>query len=737
MKQAIMETTSFVEQLEGNILPTYSKETIIHTHCRTIELSNVLTKAFPLEKNSLEYFISSTLLEFKELCETRKEKQYRPPHARFDDKAVINLTKTEIPEDLLMAFSFGPKFCFPAENNLINTITFLDNIDEAINWAFPIETSNEAYKQVSIEMTKERMNKNILTRDVWLDLLRHRIIKFNKRNPDLYFLRSDKGKHTVIINKEMYTEKLNGLVLTNDYIPITSINRNLLEQRNNMFVDELIKAGAIEKSSRWAYTDSCTLPARIYGLIKIHKNNHPMRPIVSACGSPGFRLAKLITDILSDVFNEKGFHIKDSFELIDSIKDLSILDEEIMISFDVSSMFTSIPIDHMIHLIKTRQNLIYSRYKVNFKLLNEILVFLLVDCAVFTWNGDAFKQRDSLAMGSPLSPILARILMTHLISTTLPSLKFIPKLIALYVDDSFWIVDKNEVNNILTKLNNYHPRIKFTVERETNECINFLDITIIREEGKIITNWYRKPFASLRILNYFSHHEKSCIIETASAFIRRIMLLSDGKFFLKNKEIVEEMLWKNSFPETEIITLINDIYTFMKPQIKKSKYTGQYVPIKYRGKLTSQIKLKLSPFLDNGRLVGIPDRCSSKHFSVVKDKIELKEKTNIILMIRCQCKAGIIIRHTDYHCTASNLLDDFHAKYNTSKGKCLPDNHKYNRLHALQCKYFGSMKNIYNMLTYSLKNELIDTNIGLPNFYISKHLIHAKLNDEIQSIAKL
>ena len=42
------------------------------------------------------------------------------------------------------------------------------------------------------------------------------------------------------------------------------------------------------------------LPARFYGLPKIHKVNYPLRPIVSYCGSPAYNLASFYNKIISN-----------------------------------------------------------------------------------------------------------------------------------------------------------------------------------------------------------------------------------------------------------------------------------------------------------------------------------------------------------------------------------------------------------------------------------------------------
>ena len=85
--------------------------------------------------------------------------------------------------------------------------------------------------------------------------------------------------------------------------------------------------------------------ARFYGLPKIHKNNMPMCPIVSACGTTTYNTAKFTTKSLQNDCGKTSSFVKDSTDFIKKIKHLSINPkEETLVSFDVSALFTSIPV---------------------------------------------------------------------------------------------------------------------------------------------------------------------------------------------------------------------------------------------------------------------------------------------------------------------------------------------------------------------------------------------------------
>ena len=82
-----------------------------------------------------------------------------------------------------------------------------------------------------------------------------------------------------------------------------------------------------------------------YGLPKIYKNNMSMHPIVSACGTATYNTAKFITKILQTYCGKTSSFVKDSTDFINKMKHLSINpEEETLVSFDVSALFTSIPV---------------------------------------------------------------------------------------------------------------------------------------------------------------------------------------------------------------------------------------------------------------------------------------------------------------------------------------------------------------------------------------------------------
>lgn len=115
--------------------------------------------------------------------------------------------------------------------------------------------------------------------------------------------------------------------------------------------------------------------------------------------------------------------------------------------------------------------------------------------------------------------------------TSLKDLGLSPNFWFTYVDDHLTAIQRESIKTLLDKLNYFDPLVQFTVEiQKTDGSIEFLDTTVINCGNKVKTKWYHKPIASNRLLNFYSKHPKSMIMNTASAFIKRVFCLSHSSF---------------------------------------------------------------------------------------------------------------------------------------------------------------------------------------------------------------
>ncbi|XP_044751735.1 uncharacterized protein LOC123311729 [Coccinella septempunctata] len=133
-------------------------------------------------------------------------------------------------------------------------------------------------------------------------------------------------------------------------------------------------------------------------------------------------------------------------------------------------------------------------------------------------------------MGNCLASIVAEIVMSELQEQALSGLSFRVPLFKRYVDDIFTILPHDKINDTVGVFNNFHPRLQFTVEIESNGSLAFLDVEVIRDGVSLITRWYNKPTFSGRVLNFYSHHPFSHKVNIINNMKSRALQLSHESF---------------------------------------------------------------------------------------------------------------------------------------------------------------------------------------------------------------
>ena len=127
--------------------------------------------------------------------------------------------------------------------------------------------------------------------------------------------------------------------------PITKITSEV-----NKYVWNLFKNQKITKAEYHFLHCSKGVIPRFYGLPKVHKVSVPLRPIVSFINSPTYNLSKFLSRILSSLLVNR-YSVRNSKEFVDYVKNFTISENEILVSFDVVSLFTSVPVDKALGLV--------------------------------------------------------------------------------------------------------------------------------------------------------------------------------------------------------------------------------------------------------------------------------------------------------------------------------------------------------------------------------------------------
>ena len=340
----------------------------------------------------------------------------------------------------------------------------------------------------------------------------------------------------------------------------------------------------------------------MYGSSKIHKplvNGFPkLRPILSALNTDTYKWAKLFVPSLRHLTSNE-FTLKDSFE---SAKIICEQDTGLFMgSLDVDSLFTNVPLEETINIsvnesFKSNGNI----HDLNKKQITEMLSLTTKE-SIILFDMTFYTQVDGVAMGSPLGPSLANAFLCHHETKWLNDCpdKFKPVFYKRYVDDIFVLFKRSEhVKPFADYMNSKHKNINFSFETEKDGQMPFLDVNVFRENGKFVTNVYRKETFTGVYINFSSFiplehkfglvymllHHCFCLVSDMSKFHFEIEKL---------KEILLSNGYSNNFFDKCISKFMNKLY-IKKPVMLTIPKKQLYLVLPFIGKMSALVKSGLA-----------------------------------------------------------------------------------------------------------------------------------------------
>ena len=136
----------------------------------------------------------------------------------------------------------------------------------------------------------------------------------------------------------------------------------------------------------------------------------PFRPIVSSIGTYNYNLAKYLCHLLTPHI-PADYCATDTFTFVQDIQSLSI-SRKFMVSFDVESLFTNIPLEECIDLAVNYISEGNPDIKLNKSELRSLFTTATAQTH-FIYNGSFYNKIDGVAMGSPIAPVLVNLFMGH------------------------------------------------------------------------------------------------------------------------------------------------------------------------------------------------------------------------------------------------------------------------------------------------------------------------------------
>ena len=481
-------------------------------------------------------------------------------------------------------------------------------------------------------------------------------LKSLKNDSSIVICKPDKGQGVVILDKHKYVTGMNKILEDKSVFKLVEKDNNLSNlAKFQRFLYRLKKNNSLDDEVYQFIRPTAAATPSLYGLPKIHKQNTPLRPILSTIGSYSYQSSVWLNKIL-DPLRKHPATIKDSFEFVEKITQMPDLQNRTLASFDAKNLFTNIPLKFTIDIILRKlfpdsETKLFGMNKNQFK---KLLNWTCIN-GTLQFNGKFYQQIDGVAMGSPLAPAFADIFMNWVLdeiskkSTT--SFK-----IYRYVDDLFLSFNNSEdIDLIFDLFNSIHSKLKFTKEIETNSQISFLDVYIIKTDKAIQTKIYRKPTFTgcyMKWNSYVPLRYKQNLVLTLLE--RAYKICNSYTLIHKEFERISDLLQRNGFPKAFID---NQIYKFLnkkqKPTISCQIQSSDnsitssanpklfFLKLPYLHILSTNIKKEINRFFHktniNARFVLINETFNIGKYFSHKDRQLLLRRSNVVYKINCSC----------------------------------------------------------------------------------------------------
>ncbi|KAL9970993.1 hypothetical protein ACROYT_G023466 [Oculina patagonica] len=236
--------------------------------------------------------------------------------------------------------------------------------------------------------------------------------------------------------------------------------------------------------------------------------------------------AKFLAKIMKPLVGLNGYHIVNSEDFVNKIAELEVPPGQKLVSYDVSALFTSIPINEAISVTKAK--------------LEVANLYM--------------EQFESRALDTAPTP---------------------PAMWYRYVDDTMAKIHEHAVDSFSDHLNSIDQHIQFTSEQEKEGKIPFLDTCVhVNQDGSTKISVYRKPTHTDQYLNFHSNHHlqhKRAVVNTL--MLRAQTLVTEDEDKTREAQHVKQALKANNYPDW-MLTIPHSKSGTKEPENEKKIYAS-------------------------------------------------------------------------------------------------------------------------------------------------------------------
>ena len=449
-------------------------------------------------------------------------------------------------------------------------------------------------------------------------------IKSLQCDESIIILPADKGNTTVVMDRVEYSNKLADLIENGGYCKVKK-NPNLKTKRKLSQILSKNKDLIPQRKYRQLIQHYSKLP-HIYGLPKIHKDGIPLRPIVHCRGSACHPLSCYLVKIVNPLRGKSSSYVRNSTHFVEKIRNAPIHSNQIV------SLFTKVPTDETLAVVQDMlavDSSLEERTCISIDNLMEMLTFCVETTyfeMVLTYTIKWRAWRWDLHC-----PQCWPIYMEYFEEMALGSIPLNPLMWLRYIDDTFILWPHQEdVQILMNHVNSIRPSIQFTMEKEQDNKLSFLDVLITHTEHGFCTSVYHKPTFTGHYLNFHSHHPYNVKKGIVCCLQHRAKAISSDEVYQKEMDSLKETLYQNNYPESITSATINLDH---KTEEDTPKLTTVCLP--YVRGLTEKIRKIWNPY--DIRMTFRSESTLRRHLLRVKPPTENHMTKNCVYSIPCSC----------------------------------------------------------------------------------------------------
>ena len=318
------------------------------------------------------------------------------------DRWVINKSDHQLSEPEHTLLQNGLNFAVtPTSLPTDELITSVESATKCVG--LDSDEASEIRSKASELLRKAKLPKSNITQQ------ERETIKSLKDNKDIMVIPADKGRAVVVMNTRKYKSKSEELLEDNKTYKKRKSNPTSRYKTKLIKILQGVKqSGTISETKyRQLYPTSEEVP-KFYGLPKVHKNSCPLRPIVACRGSISYDVAKFTADITSPLVGQYGHHLQNSKDLVDKLQNFQLESGEVLVSYDVTALFTCTPVQESLAIIKERlcnDNTLADRTDLSVDQVMSLLEYCLTT-TYFQYDGQFFNNLKAQPWGRRCHPLL-------------------------------------------------------------------------------------------------------------------------------------------------------------------------------------------------------------------------------------------------------------------------------------------------------------------------------------------